>query len=110
MGAISALLKIIGGSASVSTMEPTSVISGLCSVASGTMEMKEVIEKFIEELDCFVGSGLQYMKNYYETGKDPRKIIPLLRTIKRALDQSGHENVYCSFETALKLYVEYKLK
>lgn len=110
MGAISALLKIIGGSASASTLEPTSVISGLCSVASGTMEMKEVIEKFIEELDCFVGSGLQYMKNYYETGKDPRKIIPLLRTIKRTLDQSGHENVYCSFETALKLYVEYKLK
>lgn len=44
MGVISALLKIISGSASASTLEPTSVISGLCSVASGTMEMKEVIE------------------------------------------------------------------
>lgn len=108
MGVKSALLKIIGGSASVSTMEPTSVISGLCSVASGAMEMKDVIEQFMEELDNYVGSGLKYMKNYYETGKDPYKITPILNTIKNVLNQSGHENVYYSFETELKLYVKYK--
>ncbi len=104
MGFAKSLLKIIGGSASVSTLDPLSVVSGLCSVASGFMEMKDVIEDFISQVIEITGSCLSYVHNYFNNGEDPYNIMPILKDIRKMLQDRGYGWIFSTFENALQMY------
>ncbi len=101
---VKSLLKIIGGSAAVATLDPLSVVSGLCSVASGSMEMKDVIEEFISQVTEITGSGLSYVHNYFKNGEDPYNIMPILKEIRKMLQDRGYGWIFSTFETALQMY------
>ena len=104
MGFAKALLKIIGGTASAATLEPLSIVSGLCSVASGTMEMKDVIDDFISQVSEITGSGLAYIYKYYKTGEDPYQIMGVMKEIKKMLEAKGVGYIFSLFESALTVY------
>lgn len=104
MGFTKALLKIVGGSASVATLEPASIVSGLCSVVSGTMEMKDVVEDFISAVTEITGSGLSYVYNFYKIGEDPCNIMPVMEVIRKLLQASGNEWIFACFKESLRMY------
>lgn len=104
MGFTKSLLKIIGGTASTATLDPLRVVSGLCSVVSGMMEMKDVIDDFISQVSEITGSGLDYVYKYYKTGDDPYKIMDVMKEIKKILEAKGYGYIFSLFESSLTVY------